>query len=276
MEKEEDKRQALLKTMSRTERRKERVALFAAASRGHHHPGNSPLRGGGKYGPHSSYSNLDAAATASLVEDGVLFRPGPSAVKLRTARQMRAEVARRRQGPPEPQMEGYCSSPGGAGAGEEPDGDGSDGDRGRTEALGGIRKGVSHDSITVKTRAYSSDGLATPAAGGSGGGRGVVLEVNRTGGGRGRTERGAGGRARSWEGRPNLIFTPSLVPVGMDSVRTRPLSLGDAGRQSSLRITGEANNVAPGDRSGVKRPGEGFGGESEGMDGGEMRVVQTV
>lgn len=53
----------------------------------------------------------------------------------------------------------------------------------------------------------------------------MVLEVNRTGGG------GGGGRRRaaSVEGRPNMIFTPSLMPVGMESVRTSPMTLGSAG-----------------------------------------------
>lgn len=231
MEKEEDERQALLKTMSRTERRKERVAMFMASSSDH--PGGNAaalLMSGRRNEQQQQQKQSAATANASLVEDGVLFRPGPTAVRLRTAKQMQLEVARRRHGG------------GGGGSGGDdyddqelfPSGSGGEGGAGggRTGGLplSSTRNGVG--SLTVKRRAYSSDGAVAAAsarggagAGGGGGGR-IVLEVNRTGGGgSGRGRR----RAASMGGRPNMIFTPSLTPVGMDSVRASPMTLGSAG-----------------------------------------------
>ncbi len=216
MEKEEEERQALLKTMSRTERRKERVALFKATAAGrkgssHRHDNNSR---------HQS----PATMTASLVEDGVLFRPGPTAVRLRTAKQMQQEVARRRHG-----------------------GGGGDDDVGQEYFSSGSGDGKgAAGSLTVKRRGQSFDGDAAINEQ-----RGVVLEVNRTGGGGRRRNTGGGGhrRAASGEGRPNMIFTPSLVPVGLESVRAHPMTLGGAGGggESSARLGGHPVQSAGGD-----------------------------
>ncbi|CAN0189729.1 unnamed protein product [Ectocarpus sp. 12 AP-2014] len=222
MEKEEEERQALLKTMSRTERRHERLASFKASS-GHGNNSNSPGR--------SRQEQSAAAMTASLVEDGVLFRPGPTAIRLRTAKQMQLAVARRRQG---------GNSDGGGGNGvDTPDyhlssGTGEEaGERGTAQGL--HPSSTTRGSLVVKRRAYSSDGTAATA----GRAGGLVLEVNRTGGGGG-GGRGSGRRRSvpgAGEGRPNMIFTPSLAPVGMESVRSCPMSLGSGGlgQTSSVR-----------------------------------------
>lgn len=225
MEREEEERQALLKTMSRTERRKERVASLKATMSGQ---SNNYNNNGHAY---------DDITTTSLVEDGVLFRPGPTAVKLRTARQMQLEVARRRQvgGGEDSQQALFASGSGDGSGGEEREG-------------GGAREPLSssispHHSLTAKRRAYSSDGQAGRAGG-------IVLEVNRTGGGEGRRRRrsygsrsGGGGmghqRSENGAGRPNMIFTPSLVPVGMEAVRACPMSLS-GGHASRTQMGGEA------------------------------------
>lgn len=216
MEKDEEERQALLKTMSRTERRKERVALFKATAAGrncssHRHDSNSR---------HQSAASM----TASLVEDGVLFRPGPTAVRLRTAKQMQQEVARRRHG---------------CGGGDD------DGGQEYFSSGSGDENGAG-GSLTVKRRGQSIDGDAATKEQ-----RGVVLEANRTGGGERR--RNAGGRrhrrAGSWEGRPNMIFTPSLMPMGLESVRAHPMTLGNTGGGGggSVQLGGHAVQSAGGD-----------------------------
>ncbi|CBN80229.1 hypothetical protein Esi_0131_0057 [Ectocarpus siliculosus] len=224
MEKEEEERQALLKTMSRTERRHGRIASFKASS-GHGNNSNSPGR--------ARQEQSAAAMTASLVEDGVLFRPGPTAIRLRTAKQMQLAVARRRQG---------CNGDGGSG---------NEVDTPDYYLTGGEAQGLHPSStptaggpLVVKRRAYSSDGTAATA----GRAGGLVLEVNRTGGGGGGGR--GGGRRRSvpgaGEGRPNMIFTPSLAPVGMESVRSCPMSLGSGGlgQTSSVRWAPETMESA--------------------------------
>lgn len=247
MEKEEEERQALLKTMSRTERRHERISIFKASSG---HGNNSPGR--------VKQEQSAAAMTASLVEDGVLFRPGPTAIRLRTAKQMQLAVARRRQG----------SNGNGDGGGNEADppdyylSSGTGGEAGE----GGAAQGLHPSSTTtaggllvVNRRAYSSDGTAAKA----GRAGGLVFEVNRTGGGGGGGH-GRGGRRRSvpgaGEGRPNMIFTPSLAPVGMESVRSCPMSLGSGGlgQTNSVRWAAETTEsaVTPEDSLG-ERGGEG-------------------
>lgn len=298
MEKAEEQRQALLKTMSRTQRRKERVANFPdeaaiPPNRSRHRkwngnpslPGNSGALGG--RGPECSWTghptststgyylsgggSFDADATASLVDDGVLFRPGPTSVKLRTAKQMQAEVARRRRCPAQDDQEQQQpdSSLSTAGAGN---GGGNVllvGRRGRGQGGGGGGGGggvggqgslssLSTGSLTVRRKGNDSANNASTER------VGVVLEVNRTGGagikGRGgvggRSGRGGGGGGRCGltGGRPNMIFTPSLVPLGMESVRACPMSLGDASRASSARCVGDT--------------GGGFGGSSTGEGGG--------
>lgn len=162
---------------------------------------------------------------ASLVEDGVLFRPGPSEVKLRTARQMQLEVARRR----------------GRGAIVEHGNSGWIGEEGfNVGRERGAQVSTGSRSLTVRRLSSSCQvGTSGDSTVGGGGGVGVVLEVNRTGGG-GRKGSGGAGRARTGEGRPNMIFTPSLVPVGMDSVRSSPITLGNCvgegrGRTSGVR-----------------------------------------
>eukprot|EP00752_Nemacystus_decipiens_P007523 g6723.t1 len=244
MEKEEEERQVLLKTMSRTERRRERVASLKATA---------PGRGNNQHQVHHHQQQSAATTAASLVEDGVLFRPGPTAVRLRTAKQMQLEVARRRrQGGGSDDDDGdrreeeaFFS----AGSGDENDHNGEGGGRG---ARGLASPSPTAGALTVQRRAYGGDGIAE-AAGRGAGARGVVLEVNRTGGGHGRKRNGGGGRRRraaSGDGRPNMIFTPSLVPVGLDSVRARPMTLGNAAGEgggiatSSVRWEGEEGEAA--------------------------------
>ena len=253
MEKEEEERQALLKTMSRAERRKERVALFKSTAAGrngshrHHEDSNS------RHQP-------SAAMTASLVEDGVLFRPGPTAVRLRTAKQMQLEVARRRHGGgggDGSDGEGYFSSGSGDGNGGGGEGGGGRGTRGLLPS-----SSAAAGSLTVKRRGHSLDGTTGAAGRGHGG---VVLEVNRTGGGGRRRSGGAGRRrAASGEGRPNMIFTPSLMPVGMEAVRAHPMTLGNAagGGGSSARLEGHVVQSA--------------GGDSFGAEGGERGVAESA
>lgn len=251
MEKEEEGRQALLKTMSRTERRKERITSLKATAFGgsinsnkHQHPQQSA-----------------AMTAASLVEDGVLFRPGPTAVRLRTAKQMQLEVARRRRGGggsggEDDQQEFFSSGSGDENGNKTGGKGGAGGGGGGGRGAGGLTSSsTTTGCLTVKRRGYSCDG-----AGGQAEGRGVVLEVNRTGGG-GRRRGGRGGghrRAASGEGRPNMIFTPSLVPVGLDSVRARPMTLGNAegAGASSVRWGGETA-LSAGDASLGGEEGEG-------------------
>lgn len=238
MEKDEKERQALLKTMSRTQRRKERVALFKGLSRNHSGDNTYGGVGGGRsFGSKPSTSSYDDAATASLIEDGVLFRPAPTVVRLRTAKQMQEEVARRRPGHKE-QDNGFFSSSNGGGGQRGGDtfgsGGNSDSDGRRVGGGGGRRmKSSSADSITVRRRdSGMSDGA--PA-----GGQGIVIEVNHTGGrqvGSGDGVRGQQGSTGG--GRPNLIFTPSLLPVGMESVRSCPMSLGGGDHSGSVRWAG--------------------------------------
>ncbi|CAN0290444.1 unnamed protein product [Ectocarpus sp. 12 AP-2014] len=236
MEKEEEERQALLKIMSRTERRYERIASFKASS-DHGNNSNSPGR--------IRREQSAAAMTASLVEDGVLFRPGPTAIRLRTAKQMQLAVARRRQG-------GNGDGGGGNGV-DAPDyhlssGTGGEaGEGGTAQGLHPSSTTTAGGSLVLKRRAYSSDGTAATA----GRAGGLVLEVNRTGGGGGGGGGGrGGGRRRSvpgaGEGRPNMIFTPSLAPVGMESVRSCPMSLGSGGlgHTSSVRWAPETMESA--------------------------------
>ncbi|CAB1105442.1 unnamed protein product [Ectocarpus sp. CCAP 1310/34] len=233
MEKEEEERQALLKTMSRTERRHERIASFKASS-GHGNNSNSP----GQIRQEQSA----AAMTASLVEDGVLFRPGPTAIRLRTAKQMQLAVARRRRG-----SNGDGSGGNGVDTTDYHLSSGTGGEAGE----GGTAQGLHPSStmtaggpLVVKRRAYGSDGTAAAAARAGG----LVLEVNRTGGGGG-GGRGGGRRRsvpRAGEGRPNMIFTPSLAPIGMESVRSCPMSLGSGGlgQTSSVRWAPETMESA--------------------------------
>lgn len=261
MEREEEERQALLKTMSRTERRKERVAsLKASIAAGQRHNSSS-----------SHHADAAITPTTSLVEDGVLFRPGPTAVKLRTARQMQLEVARRRHGGcgeagDNNQQQGFFAPGSG-------DGNGAAGEYAQEGEGAGARGSLlssttSEHSLTVKRRAYSSDGAAGRAGGV------VVLEVNRTGGGKERDYgNGGGGRRRrrseNGSGRPNMIFTPSLAPVGMESVRACPMSLGGGHAASGVQMAGD-----PADPSGSDLlPGEGVRREGEAQ---LSRDVQTV
>lgn len=138
--------------------------------------------------------SYDSANADSLVEDGVLFRPGPTAVKLRTARQMQMEVAQR-----------YGVGGGGFDHDSSPD-DGYGNEA--TVRGGGIRVGGGGGALTpinsTRERAV-----------------GIVLDINRTGGSMRRA-----GTTGDGGGRPNIIFTPSLVPVGMGSERMNPKSLG--------------------------------------------------
>lgn len=86
-----------------------------------------------------------------------------------------------------------------------------------------LQQGSSHRSSLTVQRSSSSSQVDR------GGGGGVVLEINCTGGG---SSSGTGRRARTdggGGGRPNMIFTPSLVPVGMESVRSSPMTLGSVG-----------------------------------------------
>ncbi|CAM9726651.1 unnamed protein product [Ectocarpus fasciculatus] len=265
MEKEEEERQALLKTMSRTERRHERIASFKSRS-GY---GNNNNNNNNNYPCSPGRVKQDqstAAMTASLVEDGVLFRPGPTAIRLRTAKQMQLAVARRRQG---------GNNGGGGDGNDDPDYYLSSGTAGGEAGEGGTIQGrhrlsttTAGESLMVTRRAYSSDGTAATAAGRAGG---LVLEVNRTGGGGGR----GGGRRRSvpgaGEGRPNMIFTPSLAPVGMESVRSCPMSLGSGG----LGQTGSVRWAAETMESGITT------GDSLAEGGGEgvseaLRDTRTV
>lgn len=220
MDKDEGKRQALLSAMSRSHRRKKRVAAFSTAS--------NLWRSSS-----ASRKTNDTAETAALMQDGIVFRPGSTTVKLKTARQMKLEVASRRLygGAPEEVIDGSSTEDGvGPRAGEAPSGGGQG--RGST--------GSTIDSIAVERRAYSTSDA--PDNIGSFERTSVALEANRTrGGGQRRSGRG-GRRSNAGGGRPNMIFTPSLVPVGMESVRVSPLSLGSVSPPSN----------ASGDRSRVK------------------------
>lgn len=296
MEKQEEERQILLKTMSRTQRRKERVALFSAAARGGpfsagRGTGGDGVRGTTKHsGGRSSFSSSsldDTAATASLVEDGILFRPGPTAVRLRTAKQMQLEVARRRRGHQE-QEQGYFASSfsssnnrpgsGGESGGNNNNnaachGDGAGGGGWGGTLGGGISSSsTTNDSITVRRRGYSHDNSA------ANGGKGVILEVNRTGGRRRVSDGGSRRAGTTGEGRPNMIFTPSLVPVGVESVRSRPMSLGDAGREGSVRWAEEKGEHDGENSRGVEqeRGGGGAAGSEEGSGDGIAREARTV
>ncbi|CAM9187612.1 unnamed protein product [Hapterophycus canaliculatus] len=257
MEREEEERQALLKTMSRTERRKERVASLRAMISG-------PTKNNNSHADDADITN------AGLVENGVLFRPGPTPVKLRTARQMQLEVARRRHvvGAEDNQQQDFFTSgsrDGNGSGGEDPDGTGGGGG-----ARGSLSSPTSSHSLAIKRRGYS-DGSAGAVAGLAGG---IFLEVNRTGGGDSRRRRhscGSGGRraghrrSATGGGRPNMIFTPSLAPVGMESVRACPMSLG--GAHASMGMAGEAA-----DPPGRNLPG-GLGREDEPEASRDVRTV---
>lgn len=284
MEKEEEKRQRLLKTMSRTERRKERAALFATHADQNCRGGDFIGIGRGRNAS-GSHSSLDAAATARLVEDGVLFRPGPTTVPLRTAKQMQMEVARRRL-------------PRGRSDGDDCDGIGSgnfshqnDQSRHFDEIRGGMEEGQagggregnrsSADSITVRRRRFSADGAMTEKTSNYGNARGVVLEMNRTGGrrrsGGSLTRRAA---TRNDDGRPNMIFTPSLVPAGMESVRASPMSLGSASRGGSVTWAGGNQNsdgsFGGGGEGGTDARGGEWGAVSRGGEGADVEEKDTL
>lgn len=238
MDKAESQRQALLKTMSRAQRRKDRVAFFAAASGA---AGSSATKEeGAPPEPGTRHANRGRSKSSlteisRLVADGVVFRPGPSAVKLRTARQMREEVARRRGGS-------------GGGGGEE-----SYSDDIFSDGAAATKSRESRDVLVV-TGSVGGRGLD------NGDGR-VVLEAHRTGG---YSKPGGGGskHAMAEEGRPNLIFTPSLMPVGADRARAHPI-----GAENHCRgATGVAGATSSPDGPEVKRAPATTGGSECGTN----------
>lgn len=199
MDRDEGKRQVLLSTMSRSNRRRERVNAFSNAGRS----------------PFASRKTNSTDETVDLMQDGIVFRPGSTTVKLKTARQMKLEVASRRSL--------YDGTQDGGSSAE----DGVDAREGEAPRDGGRGRGLTDstvDSSAVERIAYSTgDNIGSFER------MDVALEVNRTGGGRQRRRGRGGRRSNTGGGRPNMIFTPSLIPVGMESVRVSPLSLGSVG-----------------------------------------------
>ena len=186
MRKNEDKRQVLLKSISRSDRQKRRsIAFIASASLGHPRSITRSGLEGSRYA-HSLFSPYStphtAATTAALVEDGIIFRPSPTVVRVRTARQIKSEVARRTC---EPQGRTATAAESGA-----------------SWACDGVEEEVSRvgqqtpsysppDSVEVKRRAYSSsDSIGR----GRSVDRGVVIEMNQNGYGARRGRRGEGQR----------------------------------------------------------------------------------